>query len=318
MNSMLGQFRMFPQSASTMAPRTDHLFFFLIGVAVFFCSLIFILILYFSIRYRRRDDNLRAKSQPTRTLPYELTWTVIPLIVSLTAFAWGADLYIDHARPPSNARNVFVLGKQWMWRIQHPEGAKEINRLHVAKGRPVRLTLTSEDVIHSFYVPAFRTKQDAVPGRYSTVWFTPTKTGTFDLYCAEYCGTNHAKMIGKVIVMEPAEMQTWLEGGPQLSLAEQGGQIFERLACSTCHKQFKGEVAPSLNGLPGSQVKLGSGVTITADDTYIRDSILNPANRVVAGYQPNMPQYGDQIDEEDVIALIAYIKSLPTTRSGNE
>ena len=205
---------------------------------------------------------------------------------------------------------MFVLGKPWMWRIQHPEGAKELNELHVARGQPVRLTLTSEDVIHSFYVPAFRTKQDAVPGRYSSLWFVPTKTGRFDLYCAEYCGTEHSLMIGEIVVLEPADMQTWLEGGPQLSLVERGQQLYETLACGTCHKPFDESIAPRLVGLPGKQVELASGVTVVADDTYIRDSILNPNNRIVAGYQPNMPQYGSQIDELDAMALIEYIKSL--------
>ena len=309
---MLAQFRLFPEAASEAAARTDQLYFFLLLVAAFFTFLICGLIVYFSLRYRRTEHHVRAIDHPQATLKLEIAWAVVPLMISLTAFGWGAEIFLDYARPPTDAREVFVLGKQWMWRVQHPEGKVELNELHLARGRPVRLTMTSEDVIHSFYVPAFRKKQDAVPGRYSSLWFKPTRTGMFDLYCAEYCGADHAVMIGKVVVMEPAAFQTWIEGGPRVSMAEQGKQLFEKLACQSCHKQEDHDKGPNLYGLPGSRVQLRSGRSMRADDDYLRDSIMNPAQDVVAGYQPNMPNYSDQLDESDVWALIAYIKSLST------
>ena len=208
----MGNFQLFPEQASTLAPEVDHLLYFLLAVSVFFTVLIFGAILYFAIRYRRRSNH--ELPPPVRTgYTLEILWTVIPFGLTMVMFTWGASVFFTASRPPNDALQIYVVGKQWMWKLQHMEGQREINELHVPVGRPVRITMTSEDVIHSFFVPAFRTKQDVVPGRYSTTWFTATKAGKYHLFCAEYCGTNHSGMIGWVYVMEPQDYQTWLSGG---------------------------------------------------------------------------------------------------------
>jgi cytochrome c oxidase subunit 2 len=306
----------FPVEASSLAPKTDALFAFLIIVAAFFSALICILIVVFAFRYRKRPGRIGAVS-PTRTsTKLEILWTIIPLIISLSAFAWGAQLYMDYATPPLDARGVYVVGRQWMWKIQHPEGRKENNELHVAKGRPVRLTLASDDVIHSFFVPAFRVKQDAVPGRYTSLWFEATKAGRFELFCAEYCGTNHSKMVGSIVVLEQAEFQKWLAGAGEEPLAERGRRIFEQFGCISCHSATSGARGPSLRGMFAREVRLQSGGTLRADDSYARESIMNPAAKIVAGYEPIMPTYAGQLNEESVMALVAYLHTLDHGEGG--
>jgi cytochrome c oxidase subunit 2 len=304
------QFRLFPEQASTFAPQVDHLLYFLLAVAVFFTVGIFSAIAYFAIRYRRRSD--RELPRPAHGgLPLEIAWSVIPLGLSMVMFAWGASVYFKESRPPDDALQIYVVGKQWMWKLQHMEGRREINELHIPLGRPVKLTMTSEDVIHSFYVPAFRVKQDVVPGRYSTLWFEPTKTGRFHLFCAEYCGTKHSGMTGWIEVMSPRDYQEWLGGGASTgSLAENGQKLFEDLACGNCHKADGSGRCPSLVNLYGSTVLLTGGATVKADEAYIRESILQPAAKVVAGYQPVMPTFQGLITEEGVLQLVEYIKSL--------
>jgi cytochrome c oxidase subunit 2 len=233
----------------------------------------------------------------------------------MIAFLWGAQIFAALVDPPADSLEAFVVGRQWMWKIQHLEGRREIDELHVPVGRPVRLTMTSEDVIHSFYVPAFRVKMDAVPGRYSTVWFEATKPGTYHLFCAEYCGTLHSGMIGRVVAMEPAEFQAWLSGTAEggtlnVSVAEQGAQLFESLGCVSCHRAGEMQRGPQLVGLFGSTVHLAGGGTVVADERYIRESILDSSAKVVEGYQPLMPTYRGLINEEQVLQLIAYIKGL--------
>jgi cytochrome c oxidase subunit 2 len=225
-------------------------------------------------------------------------------------FAWGAAIFFRESRPPDDAIPIYVVGKQWMWKLQHMEGRREINELHIPLGRAVKLTMTSEDVIHSFYVPDMRTKQDVVPGRYSTTWFKPTRTGKFHLFCAEYCGTRHSGMIGWVYVMEPQDYQKWLSGSGTGSLADEGGKLFESLACANCHKADGSGRCPSLVGLFGRNVQLAGGGTVRADESYIRESILQPAAKIVAGYQPLMPTFQGLVTEEGVVQLIEYIKSL--------
>jgi len=306
----MGSFPLFPEQASTIAPDVDHLLYFLLAVAVFFTLLIFGCIFYFAIRYRRRSE---------RELPHvihggltlEILWSVIPFGLTMVMFSWGASIFFQESRPPANALQIYAVGKQWMWKLQHIEGQREINELHIPLGRPVRLTMTSEDVIHSFFVPAFRTKEDVVPGRYSTTWFQPTKPGKYHLFCAEYCGTRHSGMIGWIYVMEPRDYENWLNGGaPTGSLADEGARLFESLACSNCHKPDGSGRCPTLVGLFGRNVQLSNGATIKADEGYIRESILQPTAKIVAGYQPLMPTFQGLVTEEGVLQLVEYIKSL--------
>jgi cytochrome c oxidase subunit 2 len=236
---------------------------------------------------------------------------VVPFLLTAIMFVWGAKLFFHMNRTPDDAMTVNVVGKQWMWKLQHPTGQREINELHVPVHRAVKLTLTSEDVIHSFYVPAFRIKMDAVPGRYQTAWFKATKTGSYHLFCAEYCGAEHARMVGRVVVLEPGAYQTWLAGGPTPeSPVRAGEKLFTDLNCSTCHRADAAGRGPVLEGLFGRRVTLQNGETVVADEAYLRESILNPAARVVAGYQPVMPTYLGQVSEESVMQLIAYLRSL--------
>ena len=313
----MGGLRLFPEQASTIAPQVDHLLYFLLIVAIFFTLLIFFAIFYFAIRYRRRSER-EVPHVIHGGLTLEILWTVIPFGLTMIMFTWGASIFFRESRPPDNAMQVYVVGKQWMWKLQHLEGQREINELHVPLGRPIKLTMTSEDVIHSFFVPAFRTKQDVVPGRYTTTWWTPTKVGRYHLFCAEYCGTNHSRMIGWIDVMSPEDYQTWLSGGaPMGSLAENGQKLFESLACGNCHKlQGPPGRCPNLTGLFGSNVLLSSGRTVKADEAYIRESILQPEAKVVAGFQPIMPTFQGLVTEEGVLQLIEYIKSLNPKPSG--
>ena len=306
-----------PESASTEAHRVDSLFYFLLGLCGFVAAGVIILVTYFAVKYRRRTEGQLA--QPSSSPMWvELSWTIIPLIIFIGIFVWGARAYFALARPPQEAIEINVVAKQWMWKFQHPEGQREINELHVPVNRPVKLTLVSEDVIHSFYVPAFRIHQDVLPvspGRpYRIIWFEATKTGHFHLFCSQYCGTQHSGMVGEVVVMGPADYQRWLASGGEGSLASMGQKLFRQLACNECHSGNAQARAPSLDGLYGSAVALQSGETTRADESYIRESILAPRARIVAGFQPVMPTFQNQLDEEQILELIAYIKSLGTER----
>jgi len=313
---MFSNLPFFPEQASTVAARVDALYFFLLAVSAFFAVLIAALLVIFAFRFRRRSDSERPALIHGSTA-LELTWTLIPFCLTMVMFFWGASIYVSLSRPPDDALQVFVVGKQWMWKIQHLEGRREINELHVPVGRSVKLTMTSEDVIHSFYVPAFRVKSDVLPGRYTTLWFEATKPGSYHLFCAEYCGTEHSGMIGHVVVMEPAEYQAWLSGGPPAAaLATAGQQLFEQLGCITCHRGDPGARGPQLVGIVGKPVQLQSGETVIADETYIRESILNPQAKIVAGFQPIMPTFKGLVSEEGLIQLLAYIKSLQPADGG--
>ncbi len=307
---MLRDFPLFPPQASTYAAREDALFFFLVAVTVFFVSLIFFLITFFAVRYRRRSPDERAR-RVREPVALELAWTLIPLGLTVIMFVWGARLYFFASHAPAAAIEIAVVGKQWMWKFQHPEGAREIDELHVPVGTPVKLTMTSEDVIHSLFVPAFRIKRDVVPGRYITAWFEATKPGTYHLFCAQYCGTAHAGMIGRVVVMDPVDYEGWLRGGgaPTVSPAAAGEMIFQRMGCSSCHRPDNTGRGPSLVGLYGQPVKLQDGRTMVADEGYIRESLLEPAAKIVAGYPPIMPTFKGQVSEEGLLQIIAYIKS---------
>jgi cytochrome c oxidase subunit 2 len=311
-------FRLFPEQASTEAQRVDQLYAFLLAVTAFFVILICASILYFGIKYRR-SANVDRSNPRTGNLTLEAIWTAIPLVLTMIMFFWGAKLYFDVHRPPPNAVEVDVVAKQWMWKLQQPEGKSEINALHLPVGRPVKLRMISEDVIHSFFVPAFRIKMDVLPGRYTSTWFLPTKVGTFHLFCAEYCGTSHSKMIGQVIVQEPDEFADWLQGATGEAPAVVGQRLFEQFRCNTCHTGKPGGRCPPLQDVFGSKVPLQNGAVVTADENYIRESIINPSAKVVAGYQPVMPTFKGQIGEEGILQLIAYLKSLaaqPKTPAG--
>lgn len=314
---MLGMSWMLPDQASSYAPEVDHLYLFLVGLTVFFTALIGGAIFFFFVKYRRRP-NTPIPTPIEGSIILESAWSIIPFIICLFIFAWGTKIYLEQYTIPNDALDIYVVGKQWMWKLQHMEGQREINELHVPAGRPVRLTMTSEDVIHSFFVPAFRTKQDVVPGRYTTTWFEATKPGKYHLFCAEYCGANHSGMGGWIYVMEPQDYQTWLSGGtPGATLAENGEKLFENLACANCHKADGSGRCPALGGLFGKDVKLADGSTVKADEGYIRESILRPAAKIVAGYQPVMPTFQGLVTEEGVLQLVEYIKSLgPTLGAG--
>jgi cytochrome c oxidase subunit II len=301
---------LFPEQASTMAARVDALYFFLLAIAAFFTLLIAGLVLYYAWRYRRRAPK-DIGTTIHGGLALELTWTVIPALITVVLFVWGSSVFIAEQRPPEETINVYVVGKQWMWKFQHLDGQREINELHVPRGRAVKLIMTSEDVIHDVFVPAFRVKADVLPGRYTSIWFQPTKAGRYHLFCAEYCGTRHSGMTGEVIVMEPAEYQTWLSGGaPEGSLASAGGKLFNDLACNTCHRPDAQGRGPVLEGLFGKTVTLQNGQTMTVDEAYVRESILQPAAKITAGFQPIMPTFQGLVTEEQLLELIEYVKSL--------
>ncbi len=307
--SMLG-FPLFPEQASTMAPRVDELYYFLLGISVFFATLILILIVTFAVKYRRRSDDERPRPI-SGNLGLEILWTLVPLSLTLVMFVWGARLYFITFYPPSDALEINVVAKQWMWKAQHAEGRSEIDELHIPTGRPVKLIMTSQDVIHDFFVPAFRVKNDVLPGRYTTLWFEATKPGAYRLFCSQYCGTQHSGMIGHIIALEPAEFQAWLSGGATVvSMATAGENLFQKLGCVSCHAQNDTGRGPSLVGLLGKTVRLQSGASVTADEDYIRESILNPQAKIVAGYQPIMPTFKGLISEDGIMQIIAYLKSL--------
>jgi cytochrome c oxidase subunit II len=305
---MFSDLPFFPVQASTMASRVDDFYYFLIAVSLVFGLLIAGAVIYFAVKYRRRSDADRP-AEIHGSLALELAWTLIPFGLAMVMFAWSANLYLQMVRPPDDALPIFVVGKQWMWKLQHLEGRREINQLHVPVGRPIKLIMTSEDVIHSFYVPAFRMKQDVVPGRYTSTWFEATQVGTYHLFCAEYCGTEHSGMIGSIVVMEQADYQNWLSGdGGQISLPTAGQALFTQLGCASCHAAGSTSRGPALAGLFGKKVQLSSGETVVADETYLRESIVNPQAKLVAGYQPIMPTFQGLVSEEGLVQLLAYIK----------
>lgn len=303
---------LFPTEASTTAERVDDLFLLLLGVTGVAVVGVVVLLVYFSVRYQHRravDRSNRPRGKKARYA--EITWSLIPLFIFVGFFAWGSTVYVDIQRMPPDALEINAIAKQWMWKFQHPDGQREINELHVPVGMPVRLTMTSQDVIHSFYVPAFRVKQDLLPGTYTRTWFEATKTGTYHLFCAEYCGTEHSQMRGKIIVMEPARYEAWLtRQAPEGTLAAAGEGHFRRLGCSGCHAVRSTVHAPSLSGIYERVIHLEDGVTKVADEAYLRDSILLPRKDIVVGYPPIMPSFKGQVSEGEILELIAYLKSL--------
>ncbi len=305
---------LFPHQATTTAVRVDTLLYFLISVCGSMGLLVAFLLIYFSVRYRRRAGD----GPPPPTTPWhalEWFWTLTPLPIFLVMFLWGAVVYVGAYRPPDHVLRIYGIGKQWMWKFQHPEGQREINMLHVPIGRPIQILLTSEDVIHSFFVPDFRAHMDVLPNRYTSLWFQATRPGRYHLFCSQYCGTNHAGMIGTVVVMEQSDFEHWLAARAEGSLALQGRKAFLKYRCVSCHSGDPHARAPVLEGLFGTPVRLAKGETVVADEAYIRESILNPGAKIVAGWENIMPTFRGQISEEEIYALIAFFGSLEQGRT---
>ncbi len=307
---MNDKFSLFPDQASTIAGPVDYLAWFILGLCVFFSTLTAILLIYFAIRYRRRsEDYVPASVHGSRRM--EVGWMTSMFLLTLVMFGWSLYLYIGMQRPPDDAMEVYVVGKQWMWKVQHPDGQREINELHVPLGKPVKLTMASEDVIHDFYIPAFRVKQDVVPGRSTYLWFEANKEGTYHLFCGEYCGTNHSRMVGWVHVMKQGDYDHWLSANADLSMAQRGRQLFLKHQCIACHTGDAHRRAPDLEELFRTTVQLSNGPDWPADASYIAESIRLPKAKIVAGYQPIMPTFGpDVMDEQELQQLVEFIKNL--------
>ncbi len=308
--TLLAEIALFPTEASTTAQHVDLLLYFLLLVCGSVGLLVAFLLIYFSVKYRRRPDQI---APPSLTIPppwLEWFWTLTPLCIFIVIFIFGAVVYVDAYHAPQDATTVYGIGKQWMWKFQHPEGQREINTLHVPVGQPIKMLLTSEDVIHSFFVPEFRIHMDVLPQRFTSVWFQATKQGTFHLFCSQYCGTGHANMIGTVIALSQADYQTWLQSSAEGSLALQGRKVFLKYRCLSCHSADENARAPVLEQLYGKQVALRNGRAVLADDDYLRESIVHPAAKIVAGYEPIMPTFEGLVSEDELVQLIGFIKAL--------
>ncbi len=302
---------LFPEQASTFAWQVDLLYFYLIAVSLAFTIPIVVAIFAFGLKYREKVKYGKG-ADIHGSMVLEVTWSIIPFIVSMTIFLGGAIVFFNQYTPPDDSMQIYVVGKQWMWKVQHETGQREINELHVPMGRNVKLTMTTEDVIHDFSIPAFRTKTDVVPGRYTYLWFNADKPGKYRLYCAEYCGLNHSGMGGYVYVMEQRDFDNWLSGNVSgQTPVEAGKDLFEnKLGCASCHAGGPQQRGAKLEGIFNKEVRLVGGATVVADDQYIRNSILNPSSQIVEGFQPIMPTFKGQVTEEQLNALVAYIKSL--------
>jgi len=309
---MFSGFSLFPTQASSLAPEIDNLYLGVIAITAFFAIIVVVCVIYFAIKYRDHTGD-KVGAPITGSVPLELGWSLIPFFISIGIFVWASVVFFHIVRAPDQTLEIYSTGKRWMWRFQHIDGQREINELHVPVGRAVRVVFTSEDVLHDLFIPAFRVKADAVPGRYSAIWFEPTKVGEYHLFCAEYCGTRHSGMIGTVYVMEQADYQTWLSGGGAMTggtMLQRGEALFTQLACVTCHLPDGTGRGPSLVGLYGSQVTLDTGAEVTADESYLRESILMSQAKTVQGYERIMPTFQGLINEDGVAALIEYIKSM--------
>jgi len=306
---LFSDFPLIGDTASTVASKVDLFFWFMVVVTGLVTLGVVIAVIYFALRYRRKsEDEIPEPTKENKML--EATWIVIPLVIFIFMFFWSAQIFFDMRRMPPDPLDVHVVGKQWMWKFQHPDGRSEINDLHVPVGRPIRLVMASEDVIHDFFVPQFRVHTDVLPARYTYAWFEATRTGVFHIFCSEYCGTEHSKMIGRVYVMEPGDYQKWLAGGSEESPVAAGEKLFQKFACNTCHMDTPTGRGPVLKGIVGSKVTMKTGATIVADEAYLRESIMNPRAKIVLGYEPIMPSFQGQLTEEQVLQLIAYLKSL--------
>src|SRR5215469_16578350 len=305
----LTDFALFPPEASKIAPQMDALYFFMVLVSLIGLTIVILLVTSFSIMYSKKRHPVAVQIEGSTML--EATWTIIPLGLFLVMFVWGALIYFRVYTPPANAMNIYVVGKQWMWKAEHPTGQHEINSLHVPTDVPIQLTIISQDVFHSFSIPAFRVKREAIPGRYTSVWFEATTPGKYHLFCTQYCGTEHSHMIGEVVVLTPDDYRKWLNGSTSgASLAQNGERLFSSLSCTACHNARPDSRGPSLANVYGSRLTLSNGQQVTADDAYLREAILNPSQHITQGYAPIMPTYQGQISEEGVFALVEYLKTL--------
>jgi len=305
----LTNFALFPAEASTIAPYADALYFFLILISLVGMVIVILLVAGFSIAYRADKNPVATQIEGSTLL--EATWTIIPLALFMICFVWGALLYFRIYNPPTNAMNIYIVGKQWMWKAEHPGGQHEINALHIPIHRPVQLTMISQDVFHSYSIPAFRVKREVIPGRYSTVWFEATTPGTYHLFCTQYCGTLHSRMIGEIVALKPEDYQSWTaESTSGASLAQNGERLYASLGCNGCHSGQADARGPNLAAVYGAKLQLASGSYVTVDDAFLRDTILNPSMHVTSGYAPIMPTYQGQVSEEGLIDLVEYIKKL--------
>src|SRR5579862_7289961 len=313
---MFPNFPIWPVRAATSASNLDALFIFLLLVTGMVTILIFILVTLFALRYRH--DQVEKATPIMGSLALETTWSLVPFGIFLIFFVWGAVIYFGERTAPADSMDVYVVAKQWMWKLEHADGQREINELHVPVDRDVKLIMTSQDVIHSFFVPAFRLKQDVLPGRYTVAWFRATKPGTYHLFCTQYCGTQHSGMIGSIIVLEPAQYEAWMSGGSNAPMSTGGEKIFAELGCAACHQADSQGRGPSLQGVFGKPVQLADGRTVTVDENYIRESILDPGSKVVSGFRPVMPTFQGLVSEEQLNALVAYVKSLSPAEAGTK
>jgi cytochrome c oxidase subunit II len=305
---------LWPDQASTMAGQVDALYIYLLLVSGIMTALIFFAVAVLAIKYRRRPG--REAEQIEGSMVLEVGWSILPFLVMVTFFIWGSVIFFEERTPPADATEVYVVAKQWMWKIEHMEGQRELNELHVPTGQNIKLIMTSQDVIHSFYVPAFRLKQDVLPGRYTTLWFKATVPGHYHLFCAEYCGTNHSGMGGDIVVMEPQDYAQWMVSGASTSLQETGKLLFFSFGCDTCHREDAQGRGPSLAGIYNKPVPLEDGRTVTADENYVRESILDPTAKIVSGFKPVMPAYQGIVSDDQLNALVAYVKSLAPPPTG--
>jgi cytochrome c oxidase subunit 2 len=308
-------FHLLPPAASDYARQVDGLFYALGAVVAFFTLLIAAAIVGFVFVYRRRPGEPRVHPRSHDNVPLEIAWTLIPFAIALGLFFWSAGLYVQGAAAPEDAEDVLVVGKQWMWKLQHESGAREIDELHVPIGRDIRLVMTSEDVIHSFFVPELRVKRDVLPRRYTYLWFRATRAGSYHLFCAEFCGTQHSRMTGRLVAQAPEEYAAWLASqARQPSPVTVGEALFHELGCPACHRGDEAHRAPVLEGVYGSRVALADGSSVDADDEYLRESVVDPGAKVVTGFTAIMPTYRQSLDDQQLMALVAYLKALGATR----
>ena len=305
----------FPDRASTIAGQIDNLYFAWLILSGVVALAVAVLIVWFAIRYRRGSAANRsladALEHDKKMHRIEIIWTVVPLVLFLAMFVWSARVYYQSVAVPKDALPIYVVAKQWMWHAEHPGGEREIDELHVPANRPIELVMTSQDVIHSLSIPGFRVKQDVLPGRYTTLWFTANRTGEYHLFCTQYCGASHSHMVGRVVVMEAAAFEGWLSAHANLpTMAARGAQRYRQLGCDGCHGAQASVHAPKLEGLFGRSVELRDGRSVLADERFIRDAVLLPNRDVPAGYDASMPSFRGQIGEEELLEIIEYLKSL--------
>lgn len=323
MNWNLANFPFSPPAASNFASEMDTLFYSILGLSVFFAVVTFFFVIYFAFKYRVGSSADRS-SPVYENMKMEIIWIALPTLLAIFFFGWGAKVYAGTRIPPKDAKEIYVIGKQWMWHIQHPNGVRENNTLHVPIDTDIKLTMIAQDVIHAFYIPAFRTQFMVVPGRYTQMWFRPTKIGKYHLFCNMYCGAQHSEMGGTVVVMSKKDYADWLANNgatrQNLSPVQAGEKLFNKVGCANCHGPADlAPRAPSLKGLYNQVREMDNGQRFIADETYIRESILRPSEKVRKGYMNTMPVYDKQLSEEEVMALLAYIKAgaLPSLPANN-